>query len=468
MKRIVSLLMLFFAVFAIVNTTSFAKFTKKVTLGEQDLTSLAEEAYIFAYPLVMVDMTKRVMTNTLTAAQDKAPVNQFMHTRVFSDAFHHDAVAPSLDTLDSMAWLDLSNEPYVLHVPDENGRYYLMTMLDGWTEELGSFGSGTAGSSSADYVIVGPSWNGLLPKDLKAFHSKTNTVWLIGHTYCIGTEKDYLLVHTIQNQYTLTPLHAFGKPYMAPTGLFDSSINTKTPIRDQINHMDAGTYYKYFAEILKINPPDAMDAKIINKLAKLGIQPGQAFDITKVDPMVAKALQDAIPNAQSKIFANENATIPKNGWRYSLNTGSYGTDYLQRATVAAIGLGASQPDDMLSSIALRDTNNNTLNGDNRYVVHFAKDQLPPVKDFWSLTIYNHQYFFVNNPLNRYMVSPRDHLTYNPDGSLDIYIQKYAPNRTLAANWLPAPNDDFVLILRLYSPKQIVLNDKWNLPLVNKI
>jgi hypothetical protein len=236
-----------------------------------------------------------------------------------------------------------------------------------------------------------------------------------------------------------------------------------------VNAMDATTYFKKFAELLKQNPPAKEDAEMVKKLNQLGIIPGQDFDISKAAPSVAKGLEQSIKVSQEKIMAHEkDAGVLKNGWTFSLKTGLYGADYLQRAFIAAIGLGANRPQDAIYPTTLVDAQGKKLNGANRYVIHFAKDQLPPVNGFWSLTMYNDQYFFVDNPLNKYTVSERNKLVTNQDGSVDLLIQHESPGKDKEENWLPAPEGDFILMFRFYWPKDALLNGQWSPPAVELI
>ncbi len=413
-----------------------------------------------------MDMTRRVMTNVEKPEAMRGPMGQFLNAREYPDAKFKDVTAPNADTLYSSAWLDLSKEPYVLHVPDEKNRYYLIPMLSGWTDVFEVPGKRTTGTKEHNYAITGPNWNGTLPKGITQLKSPTNMVWILGRTYCSGTPEDYKEVHAIQDQYKVVPLSAFGKPYTPPKGTVDPNIDMKTPVRDQVNAMDAAAFFKRLAELMKDNPPAKEDAPMVASLAKLGIVPGQEFDLSKADPIVAKALQKVLRTAQTKIMAHDkDAGVLKNGWTFSLKTGLYGTDYLQRAYVAAIGLGANRPQDAIYPTTLVDAQGKKLNGANKYVIHFAKGEMPPVKGFWSLTMYNDQYFFVDNSLNKYTVSQRNKLVKNKDGSVDLLIQHESPGKDKEANWLPAPEGDFILMFRFYWPKDALLNGKWNPPAV---
>lgn len=437
-------------------------------ISSTDAQKIAKEAYIYGYPLVTMDLTRQVMTNTDAPIPTKAPMGQFANMRTYPNASFRDVTAPNADTLYSAAWLDLSKEPYVFHVPNENGRYYLMPMLSGWTNVFADPGTRTTGTNEANFVITGPNWQGTLPQGLKEVKSPTNMVWVLGRTYSTGTEEDYKLVNEIQKQYSLTPLSSFGKTYTPSPGKVNTSIDMKTPVRDQVNNMPASVYFKRFAALLRENPPAPEDAEMVAKLAKIGIIPGKDFDISFLDPEIAKALEIAPKQAQAEIMdVAKKLGAPINGWNYSLNTGTYGTDYLARAYVTAVGLGANLPQDAVYPFTEVDENGHPLIGSNYYVLHFAKGETPPVDGFWSLTMYNDQYFFVDNSLNRYTLSPRNALKYNDDGSLDLYIQNESPGKDKESNWLPAPKGKFVLMLRLYWPKEAVLKKSWSPPAVEK-
>lgn len=243
----------------------------------------------------------------------------------------------------------------------------------------------------------------------------------------------------------------------------------KTPVRDQVNHLNITAYFKRLAILMKDNPPAAEDAQIIAKMAKIGIVPAQEFDANKLDSKVAKALENTPKLAIEKIMEQEKSSGKiVNGWEVSLKMGTYGTNYLQRAFVTAVGLGANLPQDAVYPMTKVDGDGKPLNGANKYVMHFPKGQTPPAKGFWSLTMYNDQYFFVDNPLNRYTVSPRNQLKYNEDGSLDLYIQNKSPGSDKESNWLPSPVDNFILMLRIYWPEESLLNGSWNPPPVKKV
>ena len=425
------------------------------------------EAYIYGYPLVTMEMTRRVMTNVEKVEATRAPMGQLLRARAYPDAKYRDVTAPNADTLYTTGWMDVGKEPWVLTLPDAQGRYYLMPMLDGWTNVFQVPGKRTTGTGPQKYVITGPGWRGTLPAGVTEYKSPTAIVWLLGRIYCTGTPEDYAAVHKMQDEISIVPLSSYGKPYTPPAGKVDPSIDMKTPVREQVNSLDAAAYFNLLASLMKDNPPAAADAPILAKMARLGIVPGKPFDVSKLDPAVAKSLKDVPKLGFEKIMAHFKAAGTfENGWIFTTKTGVYGTGYLERALITAIGLGANRPQDAVYPTSEEDATGKPYDGSKKYVMHFDKGQTPPADGFWSLTMYDDQYFFVDNPLNRYTLSSRFNFKYNADGSLDLYLQNENPGPEKESNWLPAPKGRFILMLRLYWPKEqtpSIINGTWKIP-----
>jgi len=434
------------------------------------------DAYIYAYPLVTMELTRRVLTNVAAPEGDKAPMGQFAKLRGYPAVDDHAVTAPNADTLYTILWLDVSKEPWIVSAPDMNGRYYLLPMLDGWTTVFGDPGKRTTGTGAQKFAITGPGWSGTLPEGVKEYKSATGIVWLLGRIYCTGTPEDCKAVHALQDQMTAVPLSAYGRPNTPRPGPLDPRVDMKTAVRTQVNALDAGSYFALFARLLKTNPPTAEDAPMVATLARIGIVPGREFDASKIDPIIAKGLADVPQNAQGKIMAWLKEGVAsgdlklEEGWLLATKTGVYGTAYRQRALVTAIGLGANLPQDALYPTSEGPDILQSYSGAHQYVMHFEKDKLPPVDGFWSLTMYDADYFFVPNPINRYTVSPRNKLKANADGSVDLYIQNASPGKEREANWLPAPKDKFILMLRMYWPKEqppSILDGSWKIPRVQE-
>ena len=443
---------------------------------EAEARAIAIESYVYAYPLVTMEMTRHIMTNVEAPQGSRAPMGQFVRMRSYPDASYRDVTAPNADTLYTTTWIDVSKEPWILSLPDMKDRYFLFPMLDGWTNVFQVPGKRTTGTKAQTYAITGPGWSGELPAGVTEYKAPTGLVWILGRIYSTGTPEDYKAVHTLQDKISIVPLSAYGKPYTPPPGTVDPAIDMKTAVREQVNALDATAYFKLFAELLKTNPAAADDAPMLAKLSKIGIVPGQDFDVAKIDPAVAKGLAGAPKPAQDLIMDWMKAGIVagdmklENGWLFTTKTGLYGTNYLQRALVTAIGLGANRPEDAVYPTSTGPDIAAKYNGEKKYVLRFEKGQLPPVIGFWSLTMYDADYFFVDNKLNRYTLSQRNKLKANADGSVDLYIQNESPGKDKESNWLPAPKGDFVLMMRLYWPKEqspSILDGSWKVPEVKE-
>jgi hypothetical protein len=428
------------------------------------------ESYVYGFPLVMMDVTKDVSTAVPSAGKITAPVNQFAVMTQYPDASFRAVVRTGLDTLFAVAWADLDKEPLVLSVPDTNGRYYVIGLLDMWTNVFASIGKRTTGTAAASFLIVGPRWQGTPPVDVKqTYRSPTRFVWVNGQMQANGSE-DYAVVNALQKQYKLTPLSAWGKPYAPPGELpVAAGVDTKFPPLEQVHKMDAGTYFNRLAMAMKDNPPASADASTVEKLKMIGIEPGKPFDIDKVDPDIAKGLRKAMGGFEM-LEKGVKEMKTQNGWlALPKDIGNYGTDYDTRAGIALVGLGALDPHDVMYPTAFVDGDLNPFDGAKNYVLHFDKGQTPPTNATWSLSIYDPQGFYVPNAINRYNLAAWMPLQYNADGSLDLYIQAQSPGAGKEANWLPAlSSGTFSLTVRNYWPKEAMLDGSYKLPPVKQM
>jgi hypothetical protein len=451
-----------------------AKATAESAARELEAREIATDAYVYAYPLVTMEITRRVMTNVEKPDGSKAPMGQFARLRTYPAVDDHSVTAPNADTLYTLTWLDVSKEPWILSIPDMKDRYYLFPILDMWTNVFQDPGKRTTGTKAQKYAITGPGWSGTLPAGVTEYKSPTGIVWVLGRIYCTGTPEDYKAVHALQDQVSAVPLSAYGQPYTPSPGKVDAAIDMKAP-RDQVNAMDGAAYFKLFAQLLKTNPPAADDAPMLAKLAKIGIVPGQDFDAAKLDPAVAKGIAAAPKPAQERISNLKEAIVTgdakvENGWMHFSTTGLYGTGYRNRALITWYGLGANRPQDAVYPTSEGPDILKKYSGANKYVMHVNKGELPPVNGFWSITMYDTNYFFVPNPINRYTVSSRNKFKANADGSIDVYVQHDSPGKDKEANWLPAPSGEFVLMMRLYWPKETppsILDGTWRPPEVKQ-
>jgi hypothetical protein len=434
--------------------------------GAEDF-GVASDAYIYGYPLVTMEMTRRVITNAAEVAGTHGPMGQIIKLRSYPDAAFRDVTAPNADTLYTTAFFDVGDEPWVLSVPDMKGRYFLLPFLDGWTDVFAVPGSRTTGTGAQTFVISGPGWSGAVPDGMTELKSPTAVVWLLGRIYCTGTPEDYAAVHALQDAFKLQPLSSWGKDYTPAPAKVDASIDMKTPVRDQVNRLSTSEYFTLLADLMKRNPPAPADAPSLERFKAIGLVPGQSFDGKALD----SRWDTRLPQLSNDRISLHLATLKReNGWIFSTATGLYGTDYIQRALVTAIGLGANRPQDAVYPVSQRASLLEAYEGEHNYTLSFAKGELPPVKGFWSLTMYDEAMFFIANPINRYSMSLRTSPKIEPDGSLVIYIQNESPGADRQANWLPSPKGKFHLMLRLYWPNEdnpSILDGSWVIPPVKR-
>jgi hypothetical protein len=440
-----------------------------------EIREIAASAYTFAYPLVLLDATRR--TDLERRAQAGLPgANHFVHAQAFPDDHSRIVIRPNADTLYSTAWLDLSREPILLHVPDTHGRYYVMQLLDAWTETFDLPGKRTRGTGAGWFGIVGPGWKGTLPPHVEKINAPTNTVWLLGRTQVNGIA-DYGEVHAIQSGYALMPLSQYPNgssppappaPPAPPTPGSSPGANRNEPPPMQVQRMNAREFFQTVANLLATNPPHPQDAPLTRQLARVGILPGRVFNPESLGIEGQKALEQGVKTAAeilATLGSRSGVGQKANGWSsgFGTATGRYGIHYDARAGVARLGLGALPPEEATYFSCCQTDGAQSLTGEQAYTLHFSASELPPVQAFWSLTLYGEDGYFVSNALHRFAIGDRDALKFNSDGSLDLFVQHEAPGADRGSNWLPAPEGKFNLSLRLYWPGEDVVRGRWKPP-----
>lgn len=438
-------------------------------LSEQDAHAIAVDAYIYLYPLVTMDLTRLQSTNIEAGKEfGKGPMNMFVNIPAYPPADMKVVVRVNFDTLYSIAWLDLTREPQIVSAPDTSGRFYLLPMLDMWSDVFASPGWRTTGTEAAEFLVTPPGWTGQVPNGVTQIAAPTSYVWIIGRTRTDGPG-DYDAVRAIQAGYRVTPLAGLGKPPPAATVKIDPEVDMKTPPKTQADTMPAARYFSYAAELLKLHPPHLTDQPIMARMKRIGLEAGKPFEFDKLDPAVRKALE-AAPASARQLMAWKVPTLARvaNGWSMNTDTmGAYGNYYLKRAIVAQLGLGANLPEDAIYPLNLADDAGKPLSGSGSYAMHFDKGATPPVNAFWSITLYDDEGFQVANTLDRFALSSWMPFETNADGSLDLYFQNESPGKDKEANWLPAPKGPFNLTMRLYSPTADAVTGKWNPPAVKR-
>jgi hypothetical protein len=448
------------------------------SLSPADARQIAEDAYVYGYSLITTEVTRVQSSNRAAVDQMKAPMGQFGNVSKYPPADFRGVSAPNADTLYSVGWLDLS-QPQVFSHPDMGDRFFLFEVVDLWmTDSESSPSKRTApDGKAANYLFTGPGWNGSLPAGMKHFPMATRYMVILGRTYADGTEADYRAVNTLQAQYKITPLAAWGRPYtsVAPSVNPNPGISMTDAPQKVILDMGTEGYFKLMARLMGSDaPPATTDAPMLARMARLGIVPGQPFEMSKLDPAVQAALKDIPQSALKKIEGNASTLgAIVNGWIVSKGLGTYGPgDYLKRATVAALGWPANQEKDAVYPYTEVDSAGQKLTGANKYTLTFPRGETPPVKAFWSITMYeiDKGWWFTPNRLNKFTVSPRDNLKPNADGSVTLYFQSESPGADKESNWLPAPKGEFIPMMRMYYPAETspsIIDGSWKIPPVLK-
>ena len=390
--------------------------------------------------------------------------------RQLVNASFTDIVTPNDDTLYCQSWMDLTKEPLVLKVPSVQDKYISFQFLDAYTNDYTYLGTRASGGSEGTYLIAGPNWDGQVPQDMTKIWSPTNIAWIINRILVTG-DSDLPNVRDIQDKISLIPLSVFEGNTTNTQAAEETTLSSQVPIKPQpANIPTTGIkLYDELGQAMINNPLNPPDPGLVAKLASIGIGPGKIPSVEANDT-IKTALQTGIQEGEKLIdekLANIGTVV--NGWSINTQTGIYGNDYLTRAAIAKLGFGANIPQEALYPTTLTDNQGKPYNGTNKYAIHFDPGQTPPVDGFWSITMYNEEKYFYDNPLNRYSIGKyTDGLKTNIDGSLDIYIQNQSPGADKESNWLPSPADGFYMVLRMYLPTEQVLNGTWTPPPVNLI
>ncbi|MGH9484081.1 MAG: DUF1254 domain-containing protein [Terriglobales bacterium] len=444
--------------------------------GTSEDERIALEAYTYGYSLITTEVTRVQMTNVSAPEGLHAPMETFMNVKRYPPADFHAITAPNADTLYSIAWLDLGKEPIVFSHPDMGKRYFMFPMYSLWMPVVETPSSRTTSGKAANFLVTGPGWSGQVPAGMTEIKSPTRYIVILGRIYANGTDADYTAVNALQAELKLTPLSIFGKAYTYQAPPVDPNPGYSMTDKPQtvILGMSAADYFNRMARLMgSIAPPAREDAPMLARMARIGIVPGQKFDPAKLSPAMQASLKDLPHKTLVQIEAHrEEIGVHVNGWVIARDLGQFGTDYMKRAVVAAFGWPSNLDKDAVYPYAETDSTGQPLNGAHAYTVTFPAGQTPPVSGFWSITMYeiDKGWWFAPNPLNKFTVSARDNLKTNADGSTTLYFQNQSPGADKQSNWLPAPKGDFLLMLRMYWPKEgdpSILNGSWAPPHVIK-
>ena len=430
---------------------------EKAAAAQQTLTaqSLLEQAYLYAFPLVLMDATRKVSTNTETPNNTRAPINQFIHAKKLADAASRAVVTPNVDTIYTQAFLDVGAEPMLYGVP-QTDRFFNVQVLDAWTN--------TAAVLEAPglYAITRSDWQGELPEGVQRINVPTNRVWTIARIVLSGQE-DLPNVRAIQDKMQLMPLSAYQMDsWTAPAGTYDPAYDF-VPVQ-HVLALSPQEFFDTANQLMETNPPAAADAPVLRELAALHVGPGEKFDDKALGLFSGLRWKLMLLQLKGKLKAEAANYAQQMGqWIYYGDPiGDFGTAYTYRAMVALMGLGANTTDVAIYPKTDVDSTGAVLTGKKTYTLHIEAEPPTKEKGFWSVTAYGEDDFLIDNAIDRYCVNDRSGLHRNPDGSIDIILSKEAPEDT--TNWLPVGEGDFHLFLRIYKPDTAAL-EGWQPPVV---
>ena len=423
---------------------------------------LGRKAYRYGLPLLEFLRVREEMTSVRAPdGRGNAPVNLFSHARGFAGPDARTVVAPNVDTLYSIAHLDLGKGPIVLSHPDMGRRYFVFQLLDPYTNTIGYVGTRTTGRRAGRFAITWTRTPGRKTPGTTVIRSRYRRLWVIGRTLATDARSDQLRALRKMVRYRLSPAPRGsgkrpGRPKKAPLPSDGLAF---------LNELGAG---------LAANPPPARDRPILDRLAGIGVGPGLRPSEAGLGPGVLDGLREGVESEAAELPGRTRAgllqrAVANRGWlRLDRDVGNYGTDYDLRAGVALVGLGANTPAEAVYGTGITDGDGALLNGANRYRLVFAPGKEPPVRAFWSLTLYDLDGFLVANPFKRYAVGvSHPPLVRRRDGSIVVLIQRSRPTAR-RVNWLPAPEAGFRLSLRQYWPKRSILSGRWRPPALERL
>lgn len=426
--------------------------------------ALAEEAVVYSFPLYEMSRMRAATSPQRTDVAGEAPkphrwCNVFTHARQLLGAGKSRVVTPNNDTLYTNAWLDLGDGPLVIDVPDTAGRYYVLGLLDFYTNPFAHIGQRLTGTAARSFLVTAPGWRGELPAAFREagahIEAPTRWLWVIGRILVDGPQ-DVQAVNALQDGFLVRTLDDWRSGKASMPKCFDPACDPKAPL-------SAEHFAAQVNRALRENPPPARDAALLARFAALGLGP----DAGALSETQCNVLQEALDAVLPRLRNAQSGATASTGWvQMPLVEGSFGDDHLARALVALKYIGMLESREATYPLAWHDASGRKLDGSGRYTLRFAPGNLPPVEAFWSLTMYDSRdYMLVGNPIDRYAIGDRTPaLRRDADSGLTLHIQHARPEGEAAqANWLPAPEGAFYLCLRAYVPREEMLDGRYALP-----
>lgn len=474
MKSMRSYLMIILGFLSIVGGSLLVISCEGPTSKKNKMEQLGRDAYSFGFPLILMDTSSKYTAafSKSSYKQSKVPMYQFYHTRKVRETRYHDMASLDSDMVYSTAWLNLAQDPVVLTIPASGKRFFVGGLLQGWSDIFGVVGTRSTGNKKQRFLLSGPQWKGQTPTGMKPLRASTNLVWIPIRIYAAGREQT-ISTRVFQRGLHLTPLSQWGKNKKTLRMVdIDPSLDLRKTPRDQVFAMSGEEYYTKLCALLVDNPPSPMDAAFMDQLRTLGIEPTKNFKFSDLPVETQRVLNESVKGAKAYVVAHQGSFTPVgrlvNGWTLPVSDAGFGTDYARRAYQAYQGLGVLPPQDAVFPVAYEDNMGQQLMGENSYQITFAKDQLPPVNGFWSLTMFQlPDVALVETAFRRYSIGQYSRLKFNPNGSLTLYLQPTYPGRDKESNWLPSGKGNYQVTLKMYWPKKEVLEGRWIPPQVER-
>jgi hypothetical protein len=441
-------------------------------MTEAYVSQVGRLAYLWGWPMVNIHNRRVIMGKVpepgyMGGIVPVAPPNQLAMLHDYVDPAERLVACPNQDVAYGFGLLDFSQEPAVVQVPDFGDRFWVYQVVDERTDSFAQLGK-MYGTKPGFYLLAGPGWNGTVPNGIAGvFHSKTALGVIVPRVFKDDTPEDTQAIQPIIAKITMYPLSKFTGQQQTIDWLKLPNFPSTSQGNEETKWVDRNTYFDELGDVMKEVPPMPGEQALYASIQSV-------LDATQKDPKLKAALvaaaNDADKNLITPLFQFPNWGLPlAHNWTTQDNGAKFGTDYYTRTAVAKSNIFVNAPNETKYFYQGYDDNNQLLNGGHEYTVTFAKGQLPPVKGFWSLTLYNQYHFFSPNEIKRYSVGTKNKtLITNPDGSLTIYVQSTPPEGDKKANWLPAPKESFVLYVRAYWPEEAALNNQWTPPAVLKV
>lgn len=435
---------------------------------ERDIRTIAVEAYIYLYPLVMMEVTRRHISAGDRRTPEQKDENLFLHNHVMASDKWRSVARSNIDTLFSSAWIDLTEGPARITMPPAGDRFHMFQILDMWTDTYAVVGSRTIGQDGAAITLVGPQYvHTYVPaKHEIVIPCPTSTTWIIGRTYAQNGDDLLAAIDFVDSVIGVSD----HQQKFCDAVPFPGDLNLKIPPVTKVEKLLPKDFFEFAARIIQHEGIRNTDGSIALRMRSLGFIAGEEFHFADLPANLQEAINDAPGVAHQQILhhLSSRGNIV-NGWSTSQgDIGTYGNSYLQRAAIALIGLAANPTVDAVYIGSVADSNNNKLEGSQSYVIHFDADELPPAHAFWSITAYDREGFMMSNRLNRFGIRSRDPVDYNSDGSIDIYFAPECPPEASENNWIPSLPGPVALQIRLYSPAEKYLDGSWTPPVIQRI